>query len=77
MARTTVDLDATVLKELKARARKEGKSLGVVISELAARDLKSHATSRRETKVAWTSRSMGLKVDLRDKEAVYDLIEGD
>lgn len=72
-----MDLDATVLKELKARAGREGKSLGALISELAAQSLKSDMTSGPKARVRWKSRSMGLKVDLRDKEAVYDLLEGD
>lgn len=76
MARTTVDLDATVLRELKARARSENKSLGALLSELAAQGLKPHP-SEPKTRARWKSRSMGLKVDLRDKDAVYDLIEGE
>ena len=76
MARTTVDLDATVLKELKARATEEGRSLGALLSELAAQALKSQSSPVPQTKVRWRSRSMGLKVDLRDKEAIFDLLEG-
>ena len=34
--RTTIDLDPGVLRDLKARARREGKSLGRVASELLA-----------------------------------------
>lgn len=76
MARTTVDLDPTILKELKARALEEGKTLGALISELASTSLKARGASAPETRIRWTSRPMGLKVDLRDKEAVYDLLDG-
>ncbi len=74
MMRTTVDLDPVVLKELKARARREGKTLGALISELTAATLKSTSGSRKNG-VAWKARPMGLKVDLRDKEAVYRALE--
>lgn len=77
MPRTTVDVDATVLKELKAQARREGKSLGALISELAAQGLKAGEASGKKQRVSWKSRSMSLKVDLRDKDALYDLLEGD
>lgn len=74
MTRTTVDLDPTVLKELKAKAYEEGKTLGALLSELAARSLKQPA-SVAAPEVRWTSRSMGLKVDLRDKDAVYEELD--
>ena len=37
--RTTLDLDPGVLRDLKARARREGRSLGRVASELLAAEL--------------------------------------
>jgi macrodomain Ter protein organizer (MatP/YcbG family) len=75
MPRTTVDLDADVLKELKERARREGKTLGAAISELAAQGLRSSESDEAQTPVRWHSRPIGLKVDLRDKQAVYEALE--
>jgi hypothetical protein len=73
--RTTLDIDDPVLKELKRRQRAEGKSLGKLASELLARAL---AEPRKETsggRFAWMSRDMGARVDLADKEAVYQAMD--
>jgi hypothetical protein len=68
MPRTTLDLDATVLRELKARSRSERRSLGAVASELLAASLASGPSGVRPLR--WVSRPMGALVDLEDHEAV-------
>jgi hypothetical protein len=75
MARTTLDLDPTVLRELKRRARAEGKSLGRVASEVLGAALASDEAAP-PTPFAWTSRAMGARVDLEDKEAMRRALEG-
>ncbi len=77
MPRTTLDLDATVLRELKRRAKLERKSMGRVASETLARALRrSDAVSRAEP-FAWISRDLGEpRVDLEDKEALRRAVEG-
>jgi hypothetical protein len=75
MPRTTVDIDGTVLKELKEKAAREGKSLGQVISEIAAVALSSAPASRPEP-FAWTSRSMGARIDISDKDALHRALDG-
>ena len=72
--RTTIDLDPGVLRDLKERARSEGKSLGRVASELLAAGL---ATAAPSTPAAftWVARPMGARVDLEDKEAVRRLLD--
>jgi hypothetical protein len=69
MTRTTVDIDATVLRELKSRQSDSGKTLGALVSELLASAM---AAPVREgpAPFGWTSRRMGALVDLDDKEAV-------
>jgi hypothetical protein len=75
MPRTTIDIDPTVLRELKERKRREGKTLGRLVSELLARAL--HAESGdAPRRLEWTSRRMGARVDLDDKEAVRRALEG-
>lgn len=74
MTRTTIDIDAAVLRELKKRQRREGKSMGQLVSELLA------ASLRRESEEApspfeWTAKSMRARVDLEDKEAVHRVLE--
>ncbi len=70
MPRTTVSLDATVLRELKRRARQAGKSLGQVISEIVAPALGAPEREKPPPSFTWREAPMGAKVDLEDKEAV-------
>jgi hypothetical protein len=75
MPRTTIDIDAAVLRRLQERKRREGKTLGRLVSELLASALRetSLATSRE---LDWASRPMRARVDLEDKEAVRRALEG-
>ena len=71
MARTTVDIEASVLRELKRLQKREGKSLGQLISELVAAALAGEGKVSEEVRpFQWTSRPMRARVDLEDKEAV-------
>jgi hypothetical protein len=75
MTRTTIDIDAAVLRRLKARKQREGKTLGKLVSELLAAALReTDAATVRE--FDWTVRPMGARVDLGDKEAVQRALEG-
>jgi hypothetical protein len=70
MPRTTVTIDASVLRALKKRAKEEGKSLGQVISEIAAPALRAKEPSREAPTFRWITKDMGARVDLADKEAL-------
>lgn len=74
MARTTVDLDPSVLRELKARQVREGKTLGQVASELLARALAADPAAEDQP-FEWTAQPMGARVDLADKEAVHRALD--
>lgn len=74
MPRTTLDLDAAVLRALKRRKREGGQSLGQLASELLAGALREPSSER--TAVNWRSSRMGARVDLEDKEAVRRAIDG-
>jgi hypothetical protein len=74
MPRTTLDLDAGVLRALKRRKLRTGESLGQVASELLAGALRESPVDR--TRVTWRSAPMGARVDLDDKEAVRRALEG-
>lgn len=76
MPRTTLDLDASVLRELKARQRVEGKSLGRLASELLAAAL-GHDQSPQRKPLRWVSKPMHALVDLEDREAVYEILDRD
>jgi hypothetical protein len=75
MPRTTIDIDPAVLRRLKERKRREGKTLGQLVSELLAGALReTDAPKPRE--LTWTSQAMGARVDLEDKEAMRRALEG-
>lgn len=73
MARTTLDLDDAVLRELRRRRQREGKPLGVIASELLAQALAQRSPDRRD--FAWTARAMGARVDVADKDAVWAVLD--
>ena len=77
MSRTTVNLDPSVLRALKARAREEGKSLGQVISEIAGTVLAEGQRPADPPAFQWRTGTMGPpRVDLEDKEAVRRALDG-
>lgn len=76
MPRTTLDIDATVLAELKLRQQREHKSsLGQLVSELLAVSLAADAPTVAAQPLAWTTRSMGARIDLDDKDALYATLD--
>jgi hypothetical protein len=70
MARTTLDLDRAVLRELRRRGAREGKSMGQVASELLAVAIASPA-DLPAPEFHWISSDLGTPlIDLEDPEAV-------
>jgi hypothetical protein len=76
MTRTTIDLDASVLEQLRRRAAIEHKSMGQLASERLAVALREETTQPAPAK--WPTRRMGKpKIDLGDKDAVRKALEGE
>jgi len=74
--RTTVDIDDTVLRELKRLQQKEKKSLGRLISDLLASALRQgepKGQARREFR--WFSQRMDARVDLGDHDAILEVLD--
>ena len=75
--RTTLDIDAPVLRELKQLQKRERKTLGRLVSDLLA-----DALGRRRTKLVkmaafrWTTRAMRPKLDITDKDTLYAALDG-
>jgi hypothetical protein len=71
--RTTVDIDDPILKDLKKIQKKQGKSLGRLISDLLAQALGERKAPEASAPPAprWISKAMGARVDLADREALY------
>ena len=75
--RTTLDLAAPVLKELKSLRDREGGSLGSLASRLLAEALSAkRASSEALPELRWETQAMSARVNLADKEAVYRALEG-
>jgi hypothetical protein len=74
MARTTIDLDASVLEQLRRRAAIEHKSMGQLASERLAVALRE--SPGEPAPLQWPSKRMGkAHIDLRDKDALWSALE--
>jgi plasmid stability protein len=75
MPRTTLNLDPSVMHELRRRSEREHKSIGELASQLLARGLHEEPEPQPGP-FAWVSRDLGEPtVDLEDKEALASLLE--
>jgi hypothetical protein len=76
MPRTTLDLDESVLRELRRRGVRERKSMGTVASELLAVALAAPQDDAGTAPLRWVSQHMGTPlVDLEDKEALRRVLD--
>jgi len=73
--RTTLDIEAPVLKELRDLQKREGGTLGALVSRLLAEALDGRPGRAPKPALEWTARPMGSRVDLADKEAVYAILD--
>jgi len=73
--RTTVDIEAPVLKDLRELQRREGGTLGELVSRLLAEALARRPRKPVAPAFQWTSRPMGALVDLADKDVVYAILD--
>lgn len=71
MARTTLDIDPSVLRELRRRGECEHKSMGQVASELLATALARADQGVPIRSFRWRTADLGVPhVDLEDKEGL-------
>ena len=76
MPRTTINIDAPVLRDLKRLQKREGKPLGRLISELLVQALgRQRRAPTPDRSFTWTARPMRARVDLSDKEAVQAALD--
>ena len=79
--RTTIDIADPVLEEVRRLQEEEqgGKSLGALVSELLAEGLAVHRKrrSKKTTSFRWVSKSMGARIDLTDKAALWEVLEAE
>jgi hypothetical protein len=75
MPRTTLDLDGSILDQLRRRAANEGKSMGQVASERLAVGL-GEGEPAEQRPLRWPSKRMGKpRVDLQDKDALWKALD--
>lgn len=70
MPRTTLDIDAPILRDLKRRQKRERKSLGRLVSDLLAQALGPGGAAPPPAQFNWVSQRMDARIDLADKEAL-------
>jgi hypothetical protein len=74
--RTTIDIDDPVLKDLKRLQKRQGKSLGRLVSDLLAQALaNTRVEDEKVPPFSWVSRPMGALIDLQDKHALLDAMD--
>lgn len=75
MTRTTLNLDDSVLRELRERSSREGKSVGELASQLLAQGLRRGERPASPT-FSWVSGDLGKPaVDLEDKDALSAVLD--
>ena len=77
MSRTTIDIDDPILKEIKGLQKKEGRTIGKIVSQLLAEALARRKTHGSTPKLDWISRPMHARLDLADKDALYAILDKD
>ena len=75
MPRTTIDIAAPILKELKALQRENGRPLGQIVSQLLAEALSRRTAARKPREFRWISKPMRALVDIADKEALHAALD--
>ena len=75
MSRTTLDIDGSILNEIRRIQRKERRSMGKIVSQLLADALSSRCESKERADFKWISRPMQAMIDLNDKDALYAALE--
>lgn len=74
--RTTIDIDNSVLAQLRERQRREHKTLGQLVSELLAMAMAEPAGESEAEPLPWATAQMRPRVDLEDRDAVHRLLDG-
>jgi hypothetical protein len=74
--RTTIDIDDPILQDLKRLQKKQGKSLGRLVSDLLAVALvQLKEDSPKYDTFTWITQNMSGKIDLADKDALLDAMD--
>ncbi|MGH3909756.1 MAG: hypothetical protein ACRDRM_02900 [Pseudonocardiaceae bacterium] len=76
--RTTLDLDSSVLEQLKEQQRlQKHKTLGQLASELLAKALAQASAGQAAEPLTWTVQPMQARLDLEDRDGVQRVLDED
>jgi hypothetical protein len=73
--KTTLNIDATVMAQLKREAARQGRTMSELV-EMALRMLFRGQKKKEEIPTLPTFRSGGTLVDVSDRDALYQAMEG-
>jgi hypothetical protein len=76
MPRTTLDIDAPLLDELKRLRETQGQSIGRIASDLLAEALSGRRPKPARRTFRWNARRMKARVELTDKDALNAVLDG-
>jgi hypothetical protein len=69
--RITIDIDDRILLKLKELQRRDGHSLGRLVSDLLAQTLSTEAVPEAAPRrFVWIAKPLGPRIDLEDKDAI-------
>ena len=71
--RITLDIDGPILRDLNRLKKKEGKSMGRLVSDLLAQALKENAAPVITAPPTWIAKRMGARTNL---DSIKDLHSG-
>ncbi len=76
MSRTTLNLDPTILAELRKRADQERKSMGELASELLAVALAASGDSKRRP-FKWFTQPLNARIPMEDWALVKEFLDNE
>ena len=76
MARTTLDIDDALLRELKKKAATEGRTLQAVVNEHLKRAAAAPSAPKYRLRLAGWQAELRPGVDLFDRDKLLDLLDG-
>jgi hypothetical protein len=77
MARTTIELDEPILRDLKRLQRREGRSLDRLVSELLAKALRRRKSPEcQPVHFRWVPQSMRARVEPWNKRGLHAALDG-
>ncbi|MBW3661193.1 MAG: antitoxin [Gemmatimonadetes bacterium] len=76
MPRTTVDLDEDLLRRLKEKAAREGRTLQSVTNDLLRQALAARPRSDYRLSLRTWKGELQPAVDLFDRDTLFDVMEG-